>query len=152
MSSPSPTDWITAVGTIVAAVAAIATAVVAWIAARTWKAALRNQRDDECVAAAINLQSAIHRCISAIRRKRENEIWPAYDDAWNYQSRFRSAYEVARRYHSHQLPANMPDDIDKLFDQLKAVAKGEASWAQVNEVAGALRAIVDNIRNKIGVA
>lgn len=65
MSSPSPTDWITAVGTIVAAVAAIATAIFALTAASTWKNALQNQRDDECVAAAINLQSAIHRCISA---------------------------------------------------------------------------------------
>ena len=56
MDSPGVTDWVTAVGTIIAAGAAIATAYIAWKAAMTWKEALQNQRFDECVAAAVALR------------------------------------------------------------------------------------------------
>jgi hypothetical protein len=68
MDAPSVTDWITARGTlfaaaaaIVAAGAAIATAWIADRAATTWRDALQNQRYDECVAAAVELQAAINR-------------------------------------------------------------------------------------------
>ena len=76
MDAPSLTDWITAGGTLFAAVAAIVAAgaaiATAWIADRaatTWRDALQNQRYDECVAAAVELQAAINRYISAVKGK-----------------------------------------------------------------------------------
>ncbi len=109
--SPSMTDWLTAGGTIVAAVATIATAIIALLAAKTWKEALQNQRYDECVAAAVGLEASINRCIEADRGSRKEEIWPTYTEAWDHQTAFRSAFHVALRYRP-SVADDFPNRID----------------------------------------
>ena len=127
-------DWVTAGGSVVAALATLLAAGFAWDAANTWIDALQNRRGDECVAAASELRSAIHRCMSAIRRKKGDEksdaaIWKTYTAAWDYQTRFRSAYTVARRYRPELAP-DAPDKIDALFARLEVVAAEEAPVSQ----------------------
>jgi hypothetical protein len=66
------------------------------------------------LAAALELQSAIGRCKSAILDKRRSEIWH-YAEAWNYHMRFRSAYAVAAMGRWETL-SNPPDEIGKLLN------------------------------------
>jgi hypothetical protein len=146
-------SWVT-VGTVVAAIAAVATAIAAWTAATTWKDALQNQRDDECVAAASELRSSLHRCMSAVRRKREAEIWPAWTNAWDHQTRFRSSYLVARRYHAEQLAAGIPDQIDDQFDRLlplcQAAADGDApDEARLREISDRVNRIIADVQKQL---
>lgn len=139
----SVADWITAGGTVIAAGAAVATAIFAWRAATTWKDALQNQRDDECVAAASELRSSIERCMSAVRGKRGREIWPAWTAAWDQQTRFRSRYQVARRYHAGQLAANVPAQIDDQLDQLLPICRAAADGGTPDDAR--LRHISDQV-------
>jgi hypothetical protein len=135
MDAPSVTDWITAGGTFIAAGAAIVAAGAAIVAARaavraaniadgaatTWRDALQNQRYDECVAAAVELQAAINRYISEVKDERQGEIAPTYTEAWDRQTRFRSAFQVARRYRPQNLPDGQepPQQIDEQLNLLK---------------------------------
>jgi hypothetical protein len=131
MDAPSVTDWITAGGTFIAAGAAIVAAGAAIVAARaavraaniadgaatTWRDALRNQRYDECVASAVELREAINRYISAVKGKRQSEVPQTYTAAWDCQTRFRSAFQVARRYRAQNLPDG-PEPPQQIDEQL----------------------------------
>jgi hypothetical protein len=140
----SGADWTTAGGTVALAIAAIATAIIAWRAATTWKDALQNQRDDECVAAASELRSSIHRCMSAVRRKRAREIWPAWTEAWNSQTRFRSRYLVARRYHAKEMAADVPDQIETQLNLLYPICLAVDGGEEPDEAG--LRGIPDQVK------
>jgi hypothetical protein len=116
-------DWFTRICTVVAAGAAVAAAIYARQAAKTWERTLETQRRDRSVARMSELQSVIHRCMSAIRRGISKEIWNTYTDSHNYLRRFRSAYEVASMYRSESPPNYPPDEIDKLLDRLRDVGR-----------------------------
>lgn len=108
MSSPAWTDFVTAAGTSVAALAAVATAgaaiwaaCIAKAAAETWRDTLKNQAVDESISAVRELRSAFDRVVALTRDKtRSTRVWEAYDDTWKSSwRRFDQAYAVARRYH-----------------------------------------------------
>ena len=149
MDPPSQTDWATALATVGGTIAAAASAYFAWQAARTSIGERRNQHDDACLIAVSDLPSAVHRCLSAVRGKREQEIWPTYSDAWNYQTRFRSAYRLARRYHTG-LAAKAPERIDQLLERLKLMGHAPDE-KELDKIATELREIVDDVWKQIGV-
>ena len=155
------TDWFTAVGTVVAALAAV---VAAWMAKRaadiaqgaanTWRDTLQNQRTDECIAAASDLQASINRCISAAQGRRRNEIWPTYSDAWEHQTKFRGTYLVARRYRQ-SLNSDVPVQIDALLNRLRlsclSVADGgNCEEKEVSDIQTGIGGIVSSVRTQLG--
>lgn len=128
----------------VTAAAAIATAFIAYSASATWKSTLRHQRADKSVAMASELESAVGRCASAIRGKRkEEEIWSTYTDAWNYHRRFRAAYRVASLYHT--LVENVPERAGKLLDRLREAARNVTAGGKPDETE--LSAIINELSN-----
>lgn len=82
-----------AVGTVVAAVMSVATAIIALIAASTWWRGLKAQRIDDCVAAFHDCAAAIGRSISR-RANVDHPNWDDVADAWSAWSRARTAYAV----------------------------------------------------------
>jgi hypothetical protein len=116
------TDWITAVGTGFAALAAIIATITGLVTARTWKVTLENQRADECIAAATELEASVSRCIDATRKRRLEDLWLTYTECWNNLTKFSSTILVARRYRQG-LDASAPDHVIKLLQQLSTVAK-----------------------------
>jgi hypothetical protein len=161
MDSSSQIDWAGAIGVIAPAVGAIAAALstyFAWRAVRTSRDERQNQRNDACLLAVSELQSTVHRCLSAVRGKRGWEIWDSYTDAWNHQTRFRSAYKIVRRYHT-EVAADTPAEIDQLIgERLKAVAISVTHEGQdpneneLDKITAELRAIVDGVWKQIGAA
>jgi hypothetical protein len=153
METPSLTDWMTASGTIVTAVAAVGTACIAWKAAKTWKEALQNQRYDECVAAATELEAAVYRCITDVDKRRREDIWKSYTEAWDHQTRFRSAFQVALRYRPENLAADIPERIDHIIrDQLKpTLGQGQGhDQAALDKIAKDIKSEVAIIRQRLG--
>lgn len=117
---------------------------------------LERMRDaGRSVAAASEFQSAVHRCMSAIRGKRKPEIWPTYTDAWNHQRRFRSAYEVVRVNRSELLSNAFPDAVDTLLERLREAGKSvevgrEPDEDELENIAADLRRIVHDLHDRIG--
>lgn len=150
-------SWVSAIATLASTIAAAFSAYFAWQAVKTSTDERRNQRDDACLIAASELQSAVHRCLSAVRGKREREIWPAYTDAWNHQRRFRSVYGVARRYHAG-LAAGVPEKIEQLFVRLEAMGKRvehdghDPDGTELDKIGAELREIVNAVWKQIGVS
>ena len=119
---------------------------------------LERMRDDaKSLAAALELQSAVGRYRSAIVDRRRQEIWPTYTEAWNYHTRFNSAYQVAAMGRWESL-SNPPDEIAKLLDpRLKEVGKsvdqGEApDQNKLKNIEDDLSKIVDGLRDRIADA
>jgi len=155
------TDWLTAGGTVVAALAAI---VAAWMAKRaadiaqgaanTWRDTLQNQRTDECVAAASDLEASINRCILAAQGKRRNEIWPAYTNTWDHQTKFRGTYVVARRYRQ-SLNSDIPVQIDALLNRLRlsclpVADGGNCDEQEASAIKAGIGGIVSSVRTQLG--
>jgi hypothetical protein len=117
---------------------------------------LERMRDaGKSAAAALDLQSAVHRCMSVIQGKRKLEIWPTYTDVWNYQSRFRSAYAVAAMGRSELFPNVLPDQVGKLLDRLREVGRSvddgrEPDEGELKDIAAALGRIVRDLHDSIG--
>ena len=132
------------------AIAAALSTYFAWQAIRTSRGERQNQRGDACLIAVSELQSAVHRCLSAVWGKRGREIWPAYTDAWDRQTRFGSAYRLARRYHTG-LVAEAPEKIEQLLERLKVMAKNVADEGhdpndeELDKIAAELREIVNAV-------
>lgn len=66
--------------------------------------------------------------------KEIKEIWPAWTAAWDHQTRFRSSYLVARRYHAEQLAANVPTLMDDQLNQLHPVFWVVADGGEPDEI------------------
>ena len=116
---------------------------------------LERMRDAaKSLAAAFELQSAISRGTSAILGKRIKDISPTYTDAWNYHTRFRSAYEVAAMGRWESL-SNPPDEIGKLLDpRLKEAGERvksgrEPDAVELEDIGADLRKIVHELRDRI---
>ena len=155
MDSPGVTDWVTAIGAIIAAGAAIVTAYIAWKASMAWKESLQNQRFDECVAAAVALRGSVNRCISSVKGNRQSEIWPNYSAAWDNQTKFRSAFQVARRYRPQGLAGDVPERIDEILNQLNpicaAVARGGSpDEAALKHIASVITSEVNSVQGQLG--
>jgi hypothetical protein len=150
-------NWISGIATLASTIAAAFSAYFAWQAVKTSTDERRNQRDDACLIAVSSLQSAIHRCLSAVRDKRKQEIWPTHQDAWDHQTRFRSAYRLARRYHTALTPG-APDKIDQLFARLEAMGKWvehdglDPDKNELDKISTELKGIVDTVWEQAGVA
>ena len=111
-------DWQTLIAGVLALLAGFGTVAATMIIARRQIVASREEADrvvaatrdqtetivrlermrdaGKSVAAALELQSAVYRCRSAILGKIKPEIWPTYTEAWDYQRRFRSTYRSCR--------------------------------------------------------
>jgi hypothetical protein len=158
MDSPSSIATAGAIASAVSAIAAALSVYFAWQAVRTARGERRDQRDDVCLTAVSELQSAVNRCLSAVGGKRGWEIWDSYTDAWNHQTRFRSAYKIARRYHTG-VAADAAAKIDQLLDErLKVMAISvafdgrEPDETELAKTAAELRAIVEDVWKQIGAA
>jgi hypothetical protein len=114
MSAGNWTDVATALGAIVAAVAAVYTAYLAKQASDTWRKGLEYQRIDEAISAVHEVRSKIDRVTSLMEARAD--IWKAYDDAWISWIHFDQAYAVARRYHSSLLNPVHNQLSDFLFE------------------------------------
>jgi hypothetical protein len=115
----------------------------------------QNERGDESVAAAVEMQAAIHRCMSAIEDKRQKEIWKTYTAAWDSQTKFRAAYAVARRYHSNLSAGGPPVEVDVLLYRLRGVARAvddglAPDMEELNGIAKDLRTIVERFGSQMG--
>jgi hypothetical protein len=113
------TDIATAIGTVVAAGAAVATAAIALIAASDWLKGLENQRIDEAISAVRELQSAIDAVIWCVQNhSTPDEMWSAHRDAYRISwRRFNQAYGVATRYHP-SLPSGAESDFVRELERL----------------------------------
>jgi|SRR6516164_5177138 hypothetical protein len=107
------TDFVTAGGTAVAALMAV-------IAAATWRKGLENKRVDDAISAVHELQARINRVVAIAGDKRH--VWGAYTDAWNSWSLFNAAYVVAQRYH-HCLSKSASNDFVNYLNELKGVVE-----------------------------
>jgi hypothetical protein len=117
----------------------------------------QNEHGDESVAAALEMQSAVQRCTSAIEGKRAEEIWATYNAAWDRQTTFRAAYAVARRYYANLPAGGVPAEVDALLYQLRDVAipvaaGGEPNSAELNRIVTDLRNIVEHFESQLGSA
>ena len=116
---------------------------------------LERMRDvGKSVAAASEFLSAVHRCMSAVRGKKKPEIWPTYTDAWNYQRRFRSAYEVVRVNRPELRSNAFLEEVETLLEQLRNAGKsveagGEPDENELKKIAAGLTQIVDDIPDRI---
>ena len=118
---------------------------------------VQNVRGDESVAAALEMQAALHRCRSAIEDKRRDEIWQTYTAAWDYQTKFRAAYAVARRYHPNLAAHDPPGEVDALLGRLRNVAirvagGQEPSKPELDKIVTDLRLVVGSFQNQLGRA
>jgi hypothetical protein len=78
MSSPAWTEIVTAVGTSIAAIAAVAAACIAKAAAETWRDTLTNQTVDGSISAVRELRSAFDRVVVLTRDKTPAKVvWEA---------------------------------------------------------------------------
>jgi hypothetical protein len=117
----------------------------------------QNERGGESVAAASEMQSAVHRCKSAIEDKRKGEIWATYTAAWDDQTKFRAAYAVARRYHENLSAGGAPVEVDALLYELRDVARPvadghEPDKVELDKIVTELRKIVEHFKNQMGRA
>ena len=90
--------------------AAVATAIIALVAAATWRRAHKHQRADECVAAIYDIRNLVDRIKWADTQTiRPDLTGPAFFDAWNGWRRFQLAHIVASRYYrlDHATPARV---------------------------------------------
>lgn len=109
------------ISSIVTAVAAVATAIIAYCAAQSWRRGLENQRADECISAARDVRSAIDRCFNfAENDSSPSELGAAVDGAWNSWRRLDQAYAVALRYRA-DLPDALPDMIARQLDRVRRI-------------------------------
>jgi hypothetical protein len=107
--------------------------------------------------ALLRCQNCSRQCIGASRpfKEKKPEIWPTYTDAWDYQRRFRSAYEVARLNRSELLLIALPEEVDKLLDRLREAGRRvddghEPDEDELERIATALRRIVRDLKDLIG--
>jgi hypothetical protein len=162
MDSCSATDWITAIATGVTATAAVAAAAIAYRAANTWREGLENQRYDECLAAALKVQSCVYACKAAIDNRRhmelssewvdwvEKSIWTTYTAAWDRQSQFRAAFSVARRYQPNKFPTKLIEEVDQILRDLKAQAKSNVpDERSLDRLMSDLNKIVAEVRTAV---
>ena len=87
----------------VGAAATVATAIMALVAAKSWRLGLKQQRADECILAVKDCGSAIGRVVSHREMGRDTQ-WEHVPDAWTTWRRFRSSFAVVRRYY------DLPDE------------------------------------------
>lgn len=99
------TDVATAISGIVSAVVAAVAAGAAVYAAKlakeasdSWRRGLEYQRIDEAISAVHEVHSRINGVLATMEASGQ-DVWDAYDDAWDGWSRFDQAYAVVRRYH-----------------------------------------------------
>jgi hypothetical protein len=162
MDSCTATDWITAIGTCVAAVAATAAAAIAYTAANTWLKGLRNQRNDECMAAVLHLQARAYACKAAIEnRKRfdlsnqwaewvEKSIWTTYAAAWDRQSEFRAAFFIARSYDPDKFAAELVNEVDTILHDLGAQAKSNVpDERSLERILSDLNKVVEQVKGAV---
>jgi hypothetical protein len=162
MDSCNLTDWISAIGTGIAAAAALAAAAIAYTAANTWLKGLRNQRNDECIAAVLHLQARVYACKAAIEnRKRldlsqqwaewvEKSIWTTYTAAWDGQSQFRAAFFIARRYDSGKFSGELVNEVDKILHDLGAQARSNApDERSLDRIISDLNKVVEQVKRAV---
>ena len=98
------TDWLTAIGTVGAAVASARAAQIAAGAALTWRDGLKYQRADECLAALEECKAAIGKTID-LKSQNYPPLGDAYSDVWEAWRKAKVSFVVAARY----FPCMRPD-------------------------------------------
>ena len=95
-----------------AGISAVIAAGAAVYAATTWKTTLQNQRVDECLSAALDLQSIFGKLISVKQSFRapraDDNAWRVNELLWDSWRQFNRCFVVARRYR-----ANLREEIPK---------------------------------------
>ncbi|MBV9219425.1 MAG: hypothetical protein JOY94_08415 [Methylobacteriaceae bacterium] len=155
---------------VVAALAAVVTALTAMWAANTWLYTIKSQRADDCLSAAHAWRTAINRCLSLKERlegKREDaegsgtsigDVWSAYDRAWECWDRFNQAFVVARRYRK-DLDVDEPTRMSGiLFEIRDAIRYGRPAGevvqadmvAKLKDVRMRMSIIVAGLTSKLG--
>lgn len=126
---------------LIKALAPIATVSVAAWAATTWRKSLMNQRADDCISAAHEMEAAIDRCLSLFWEQRgliptydrSQELARRYDEVWKVSwRRFDQAYAVARRYHP-TLPREVPRKIEAIMGELGKYVELHSHGSMVSE-------------------
>lgn len=102
---------------VVAALATVATAIIAGFAASTWRSGLQRTREDECVSAVHNCAALVGRVIS-LKARKDEQVWPALNEAWRGWSVFRTSYHVVRRYRT-DLKKDVVDDGIAILKRLE---------------------------------
>ena len=141
MHAPLPewTDWVNLIAGVFAAGGTVALAVIAAVALK----GLRNQRADECIAAAHDLEAAVGRCLAAKKQLHsQKEFWPTYDDVWASARQLQQKVSVAARYHktSKQELDAIPQQIRVELENLKGIAG--SAWNE--QIAEALKTRIAN--------
>src|SRR5215469_16934258 len=106
---------IAAYAACISAIAAAASAFANWYNSRVYLRTLRNQRTDDCLAAAYHLESRIQRTLANKYLKdvqnagtADGYLWTLYSDSRDSWRAFRHRFVVARRYQK-AVDAAIPD-------------------------------------------
>jgi len=117
-----------------AALAAAASALANCYNTGAYLRALRHNRIDECLAAALDFEGELGRSISLKERKDINGrpipdqiIWDSYDDVWRSLRTFKKTLIVARRYNK-----NLQEKIiDDLANSLRSLIEPfQVKWSE----------------------
>ena len=142
----SATDWMTAIGTVVAAASAFIAAVISAYAVATWRNGLKQQRADDLVAAVHDCAASIGRTVSRKRNKQNpSNDGLGLDRAWSSWARVRTALEVARRYFP-RLEGDFAGRGEAILERLSSYCVTGTGSEGINAEFGSLR---DAIMSKL---
>jgi len=163
MDCSATAGWVTVIFTPLTGAAAVATAVIAYLASNSWRKGLEYQRYDECLAAVLYVQGAAYACAAAIEnRKRpeldkqpwvEKNIWDTYAAAWKRQSRFRAAFSIASGYEPTKFSTDLLGKVDTILHGLRDQANSPAPDERIIKILLTnLDDIVEKVKEAIGGA
>jgi hypothetical protein len=136
----------TGIGTVAMAIATAVLAGVAWWTSSSWLQAQRNERADNSISAAGQLQSMIGKIISLKKSTYRGTVsttpaWDAYNRAWDAMTRLNQAIHVAARYHEGWNPNDIATRLRTELERFEPLLRIDG-WSGVE--ANAIRdAIAD---------